>query len=103
MVGVADAVVVRLVIDAPKEECLVTDGKLVESMERRTHDDVTFDKVAGATHVRDGRAVTERAGTLAHVIECVEGKVKKFLLLGNLALVRHSQPLLNSRNREVQS
>ena len=59
MIGVARAVAVRLIVDASKEECLVPNGELVESMQRRPHDDVAFHEVTRTTHVRHRRAITQ--------------------------------------------
>ena len=70
VIGVARAVTVGLVVNATEEERLVTNGELVETMQRRPHHDVAFHEVTGTAHVRHGCAVTQRACALAHVIEC---------------------------------
>ena len=58
-------------------------------MQRRAHDDVAFDEVAGAAHVGHGGAVAQRACPLAHVIERPEGEIEEHLFLSDLTLVRH--------------
>ena len=59
MVGVAFAVAVRLVVDASKEQWLVTDGQLVEPVQGRPHNDIAFDEVTGSAHIGDGSAIAE--------------------------------------------
>ena len=81
-----------LVVDATEEERLVAYGELVEAVQRRSHDDVALDEVAGTAHVRHGSAVAKFAGSLAHVIECAQGDVEELLFLGDLSLVRHGRP-----------
>jgi hypothetical protein len=80
------------VVDATEEERLVADGQLVQAMQRRTHDHVTFDEVARATHVRHRGAVTEGPGLVTHVIEGGESEIEEDLFLFDLTLVGHPRP-----------
>ena len=98
VVHVGDPVAVHRVIDPPKEEGLVADGQLVESVQGGAHDDVAFDQVSGAAHVRHGRAVTQRTGLVTHVIEGLERDIEEALLLGDFTLVRHRDLSFISRN-----
>jgi len=58
-------------------------------MQRRTHDHVALDEIAGATHVRHGRTVAQRSGLIAHVIEGRQSEIEEELFLFDLTLVGH--------------
>jgi hypothetical protein len=73
---------------------LVTNGELVKTVQGGAHDDVSFDEIAGASHVGNSRAVTKRARFVAHVIERVECTVEKRLLFSDLSLVCHFHLIL---------
>jgi hypothetical protein len=77
------------VVNATKEQWLVADGELIEAMQRRPHDNVTFNEVTGTAHIRNGRAVAKRASFVTHVIECPQGEIEEYLLVLDLTLVRH--------------
>ena len=98
MVRVALATRVGRVVDSTEEEGLVADGQLVQAMERGAHDDVSFDEVAGATHVRHRGAVAKGPSLVAHVIKGTESKIEEDLFLFDLTLVGHPRPLSISQN-----
>jgi hypothetical protein len=58
VVGVAGALVLVEVVDTAKEEGLVPDGELVESLQGRSHHHVALDEVARTAHGRHGGRVT---------------------------------------------
>jgi hypothetical protein len=80
---------IRRVVDPTEEEWLIADRQLIETVQRRTHDDVALDEVARATHVRHGRTVAERPGLIAHVIKGRKGEIEEELFLFDLTLVGH--------------
>ena len=89
MVLVGVTVFVAHVVDATEEEGLVTDRQLIQAVQRGAHDDVAFDEVAGAAHVRHRRAVAQRSRLVAHVVERYQGTIEERLFLCDLTLVRH--------------
>jgi hypothetical protein len=66
---------VDVIVNAAKEEWLVTNGELVESGESRAHDNVTLNEVSCATHVRYRSIVTHCHGLFTHVFKRDESKV----------------------------
>jgi hypothetical protein len=80
---------VGCVVNSAKEEWLVADRQLIETVQGRAHDHVSFHEVARATHVRHGRTVAKRSRLVAHVIKGVQRKIEEELFLFNLALVGH--------------
>ena len=89
MVFVGATRFIRRVVNPAKEEWLITDRELVQAVQGRTHDDVSFDEVARAPHVRHGGTVAERPGLVAHVIKGRESEIEEELFLFNLSLVGH--------------
>ena len=89
VIAIGTAVPVGLVVDAPEEQRLVTDGELVEAVQCGAHHHVAFDEVTHAAHVGDGGVVAHGPSLITHVLEGGEGLVQEGLLLGNLALVCH--------------
>ena len=77
------------VINASEEQWLVTDCELIEAVQRRAHDHVTFDEVASPAHIRNGSTVAQRTGFVTHVIECPQGEIEEYLFFLDLTLVRH--------------
>jgi hypothetical protein len=78
-----------LVVNATEKQGLVTNGELIEALERGAHDDVTLNEVTGATHIGDSSGVAQLVRFVAHVFKRAEGRRQERLLFGNLAIMGH--------------